>query len=132
MSVSSVRRTDVHGNAGSAGSTHNFCVYTVTPTVAVSINSSDVNVAANTATVTFTFSEATADFTLADTTATGGTLGPLSTSDGGLTYTATFTAAAGVDITDGSVSVTNASWTEDHGNAGTGGSTPNFVVDTVT
>ena len=37
---------------------------TVTPTVAVSINSTTLNLAYNTATVTFTFSEAPTDFSL--------------------------------------------------------------------
>ena len=51
-----------NGNPGTAAST-SFTVDTVTPTAAVSINSSDVNLAANTATVTFNFSEAPTDFT---------------------------------------------------------------------
>ena len=41
---------------------------TVTPTVAVSINSTTLNLAYNTATVTFTFSEAPTDFSLNDVT----------------------------------------------------------------
>ncbi len=68
---------------------------TVTPMVTVSIDNHDVNVAQGTGTVTFAFSEATSDFTLAATTATGGVLSNLATSDGGLTYTATFMANAG-------------------------------------
>ncbi|HET7740253.1 MAG TPA: Ig-like domain-containing protein [Mycobacterium sp.] len=42
-------------------------------------------------TVTFTFSEAVTGFTNADLTVSNGTLSGLSTADGGLTYTATFT-----------------------------------------
>src|SRR4029077_18592556 len=120
-----------HGNAGTGGDTGNFVVDTVTPTVAVSINSSDVNVAANTATVSFAFSEAPTSFTLTDTSATGGTLSGLAMVDA-THYTATFTAAPGTDISNAVVRVTNGSWQEDHGNAGTGGDTGNFVVDTVT
>src|SRR5260370_8489260 len=64
----------------------------VTPSVAVSISSSDVNVAASTATVSFVFSEAPTDFTLAgDTTASGGTLSALASSDA-THYTPTRTA----------------------------------------
>jgi Bacterial Ig-like domain len=81
----------------------------VTPTAAVSINNTDVNVANGTGTVTFTFSEAPTDFSLAHTSAVGGTLGNLSGS--GTTYTAVFTAAAGKDISNGSVSV-DSTWHE--------------------
>src|SRR6266403_1998728 len=76
---------------------------TLAPTVTVSIDNHDVNVAQGSGTVSFAFSEATTDFTLADTTATGGVLSNLATGDGGLTYTATFTANAGTDISNASV-----------------------------
>ena len=82
--------------------------------------------------MTFTFSEATSDFTLADTTAIGGALSHLTTTDGGLTYTATFTANANTDISNGSVSVTAGTWHEANGNPGTGATSTAFVVDTVT
>ena len=49
----------------------------VMPTVAVSIDNTDVNVANNTGTVTFAFSEAPTSFALADTSAVGGTLSNL-------------------------------------------------------
>jgi hypothetical protein len=101
----------------------------VTPTALVAVNSSDVNLAHNTATVTFTFSEAPTDFSLAHTSTVGGTLGNLSGS--GTTYTAVFTAAAGKDISNGSVSV-DSTWHEANGNPGTGATTAAFVVDTVT
>src|ERR1700730_10018697 len=103
------------------------------PTVAVSISSSDVNLAANIATVTFAFSEATTDFSiLGSSTTIGGTLGNLQTKDGGNTYTATFTAASGTDISNASVSVAAGSYHDSAGFAGTSGSTTNFTVDTVT
>ena len=111
------------------GSTAAFTVDTVTPTVAVSINSTDVNVANDTATVTFAFSEAPTAFALADTSAVGGTLSNLQQIDA-TTYTATFTGAANTDISNASVSVTAGSWQDPAGNAGAGGSTAAFTVDT--
>lgn len=48
------------------------------------------------ATVTFTFSEAVTGFTAADVTVPNGVLGPVSSSDGGITWTAALTPAAGV------------------------------------
>ena len=112
---------DAGGNAGIGGSTTPFTVDTVTPTVAVAINNTDVNLAHNTGTVTFTFSEAPTAFILADTTATGGTLSNLSGS--GTTYTATFTGATSTDVTNASVAVTAGSWQDSSGNPGAGGST---------
>jgi hypothetical protein len=103
----------------------------VTPTVAVSINSTDVNLAHSTATVSFAFSEAPTAFTLADTSAVGGMLSGLQQVDA-TDYTAIFTAAANTDISNASVSVVSGSWQEANGNPGLGGSTGTFVVDTVT
>ena len=130
ISVMSGSYHDGDGNAGAGGSTAPFTVDTVTPTVAVAIDQTDLNVAHNTATVTFTFSEAPAGFSLADTTAVGGTLSNLSGS--GTTYTATFTAAANTAINTASVGVTAGAWQENNGNAGAGGSTAPFQVDTAT
>ena len=79
------------------------------PTVAVSIDNTDVNVAHGTGTVTFAFSEAPATFTLADTSAVGGTLSNLRQTDA-THYTATFTGAANTDIANASVSVTAGSY----------------------
>ena len=103
---------------------------TTPPTVAVSISNTDVNVAHDTGTVTFTFSQAPVDFALTDVTAPDGTLSHLIGS--GTTYTATFTAKAGVDDPKATVSVTSGSYHDADGNAGTGGSTAPFTVDTVT
>jgi hypothetical protein len=64
----------------------------VTPTVAVSIDNTDVNLAHSTGTVTFEFSKAPTSFALADTSAVGGTLSNLRQTDA-THYTATFTGA---------------------------------------
>ena len=77
MSVTAGSWQEGNGTAGTGGSTPSFTVDTVTPTVAVSIDNTDVNLAHGTATVTFAFSEAPTSFTLADTTAVGGTLSNL-------------------------------------------------------
>jgi hypothetical protein len=81
----------------------------VTPTVAVSIDNTDVNIAKRIGLVTFVFSEAPTAFTLADTSAVGGTLSNLQQVNA-TTYTATFTGAADTDTTNASVSVTAGSW----------------------
>jgi hypothetical protein len=121
---------EVNGTSGAGGSTSSFVVDTVTPTVAVAINSGDVNFTNDTATVTFTFSEAPTTFTLADTSAVGGALSNLQEVNG-TTYTAAFTGATNTDISDATVSVTAGSWEEVNGNPGAGGSTVDFTVDTI-
>jgi Bacterial Ig-like domain len=108
-------------DAGAGGSTVPFTVDTVTPTVAVSIDNTDVNVANPTALVTFTFSKAPTDFSLNDVTSVDGSLSNLSGS--GTTYTATFTANAEVEDSAATVSVINGSYHDADGNAGTGAST---------
>ena len=81
--------------------------------------------------MSFAFSEAPTAFTLADASAVGGTL-VTCTAERRDPSSATFTAAANTDIANASVSVVAGSWQEANGNAGLGGSTGNFVVDTVT
>jgi Bacterial Ig-like domain len=103
---------------------------TVTPTVTVSIDNTDVNVSKPTGTVTFTFSEAPNSFTLADTSTIGGTLANLQQVDA-THYTATFTGTPGTNISNAVVSVAAGSWQESWGNFGTGGSTASFTVDTI-
>jgi Bacterial Ig-like domain len=121
--------TDAAGNTGSSTPVV-FTLETASPTVSVSISNTDVNTANPTGTVTFTFSEAPTSFTLANTSTVGGTLSGL-TKVTATDYTATFTASANTDINSASVSVTAGSW-QSNGIPGSGGSTPNFVVDTVT
>jgi len=130
VSVTGGSWQETNGNPGAGGGTLPFTVDTLTPTVAVAINSTDLNVASPIGLVTFTFSEAPLSFSLADTSAVGGTLSNLSGT--GISYTATFTASAGTDTNNASVSVTTGSWQEGNGNAGAGGGTSPFTVDTVT
>jgi hypothetical protein len=103
------RITDAAGNQ-SAVSTNSFTLTedTTTPTVAVSIDNTDVNVAHGTGTVTFAFSEAPTSFALADTSAVGGTLSNLQQTDP-THYAATFTGAANTDISTASVNATTMS-----------------------
>ena len=121
---------DKAGNP-SPTATEMVTVDTVTPTVSVTTDSTDVNLAHNKATISFTFSEAPdSSFTLADTTVSGGVLCNLVEVDS-THYTATFTANPNTYTDDAVVSVIAGSWTENNGNPGSGGSTGNFTVDTV-
>ncbi|MFM5027353.1 Ig-like domain-containing protein, partial [Aeromonas caviae] len=71
--------------------------------------------------VTFTFSEQVKGFEVGDLTVVGGTVTDLKTTDGGKTWTGTFTPTPGFEGT-ASVTVNEGSYTDLAGNAGTGGS----------
>ena len=110
--------TDAAGNVSQPSNALAFTVDTVAPSVAVSIDNTNLNLANPTALVTFTFSKPPTDFSLNDVTATDGSLSNLSGS--GTTYTATFTANPGVEDNAATVSVINGSYHDAAGNAGTG------------
>jgi len=131
VSVTAGSWQDADGNPGAGSSTHAFVVDTVTPTVSVGVNNTDLTLAHNTATVTFAFSEAPTTFSLSDVTALGGTLSALKKVNA-TTYTATFTGAVNTDINNAFVKVTAGSWKEVDGNPGAAGGTTAFTVDTVT
>ncbi|WP_024301442.1 Ig-like domain-containing protein [Pseudogulbenkiania sp. MAI-1] len=120
--------TDAAGNSSTANSVHSYGVDTTAPSVKIDF-AADALKAGETSTVTFTFSEAVTGFSNADLTVDGGTLSDVSSSDGGQTWTATFTPTAGYTGT-ASVTVASGSYTDLAGNAGTGGS-DSAAVDTV-
>src|SRR5690606_7819281 len=84
----------------------------------------------DTALVTITFSEAVSDFDNTDVTVEQGTLSTLSSVDGGVTWTGTFTPTAAVEDTTNIITVAN-TYTDLSGNAGTGATGPNYSVDTI-
>lgn len=110
---------------------NNYAIDLVRPTV-TSLTISDTAIdAGETALVTITFSEAVTGFSNADLTVPNGTLSPVSSTDGGVTWTATFTPSA--DLTDATnvITLNKAGVTDLAGNAGTGtASSPNFTIDT--
>ncbi|MFQ2688749.1 Ig-like domain-containing protein [Aeromonas caviae] len=90
------------------------------PSVVVNIVDDQLTVG-ETSPVTFTFSEKVTGFELGDLTVVGGTVTGLTSSDGGKTWTGTFTPTPGFEGT-ASVTVNEGSYTDLAGNAGTGGS----------
>ncbi|WP_139120922.1 Ig-like domain-containing protein, partial [Acinetobacter pittii] len=86
------------------------------PTLAITATDLNLGLGEST-TVTFTFSEAVTDFDASDVTLAGGTLAGLSTADGGLTWTATFTQDG--TATAPSISVADNTYTDLAGNLGT-------------
>lgn len=105
-----------------------FAVNTVAPTVAITTDATDNELSrTDTSEITFTFSEATLDFTNSDIELSGGTLSAVSTSDAGLTYTATFTP----NITNGSaiIKVDSNKFSNSVGNFNTDGAQANNEVN---
>ncbi|WP_150692846.1 Ig-like domain-containing protein [Pseudomonas fluorescens] len=122
---------DLAGNAGS-GTTDsaNYAIDTVRPTATIVV--ADTNLAAGeTSVVTITFSEAVSGFTTADLTVANGTLSGLSSSDGGITWTATLTPTTSVTDTTNLITLDNTGVNDLSGNAGTGSTNSNnYAIDT--
>ncbi len=111
--------TDLNDNKGTGGSDR-APVDTAAPSVEVNIVDDKLTVG-ETSDVTFTFSEKVTGFELGDLTVVGGTVTGLTTSDGGKTWTGTFTPTPGY-TGEASVTVKEGSYTDLNGNVGTGGS----------
>lgn len=101
------------------------------PTVMVTLADSTIGIG-ETSLVTFTFTEAVVNFSNDDITVSGGTLSAVSSVDGGITWTATFTPSASTLAFSNAITVNQAGLTDIAGNAGAGGTgSANYAVDTV-
>ncbi len=126
-------------NSGITGTTNtgvgttesqNFSIDTKTPTSSISISSTDLGLN-ETALITITFSEAIIGFTNDDLMISNGTISPVSSSDGGITYTTTFTPTEGIVETSNSITLDNSGITDIAGNPGIGNTeSENFIINT--
>ncbi|WP_229458990.1 Ig-like domain-containing protein, partial [Massilia glaciei] len=122
---------DAAGNAG-GGTTdsNNYAIDTARPSATIVVADSALSAGESTL-VTFTFSEAVGGFTHSDLTVANGTLGAVSSLDGGLTWTATFTPAAGTTDASNLISLANAGVQDAAGNLGAGSTdSNNYAIDT--
>ncbi len=119
-------------NAGSGPTnSNNFTIDTQRPTATISLNDTALRVG-DTSVVTFTFSEVVTGFSNADLTIANGTLGSVSSSDGGTTWTATFTPSNGVTGASNVITLDNTGVTDAAGNVGSGTTNSgNYAIDTV-
>ncbi|MET1117158.1 MAG: Ig-like domain-containing protein, partial [Comamonas sp.] len=133
ITLSNTGVADLAGNAG-VGTTasNNYVVNdTVAPTASIVVADTALRIG-ETSLVTITFSEAVSGFTTADMTAANGTVAGLSSSDGGITWTATFTPTANVTDTTNLITLANTGVADLAGNVGTGTTTSNnYAIDTV-
>ena len=123
--------TDAAGNAGtSTTDSNNYAVSTVRPTAALVVADSSL-IAVETSLVTITFSEAVTGFANADLAVANGTLSAVSSSDGGVTWTATLTPTASITDATNVITLDNTGFTNAAGNAGTGTTdSNNYAIDT--
>ncbi len=122
--------SDAAGNSGTGASSPSYSIDTKAPTVTISMADTALRIGESSL-VTFTFSEVVQEFTNTDISLGGGSLSTVTSSDGGRTWTATFTPSANIEDTTNVIAVTNASYTDTAGNTGSGGSGPNYSIDTL-
>ncbi|WP_339527301.1 Ig-like domain-containing protein [Pseudomonas sp. EL_65y_Pfl2_R96] len=124
--------SDLAGNAGSGTTdSNNYAIDTVRPTATIVLADTTLT-AGETSLVTITFSEAVSGFTNADLTIANGTLSAVSSSDGGITWTATFTPTVGVNDSSNVITLANTGVTDVAGNTGSGTTNSgNYTIDTV-
>ncbi|MEE3927192.1 Ig-like domain-containing protein, partial [Pseudomonas viridiflava] len=132
VTLSNTGVTDLAGNTGSGLSvSNNYAIDTARPTAGITMADNALSVG-ETSLVTITFSEAISGFTNADLSVPNGTLSAVSSSDGGITWTATYTPNINVADTTNLITLNNAGVTDLAGNIGTGTtSSPNFTIDTL-
>ncbi|MGE9870421.1 Ig-like domain-containing protein, partial [Pseudomonas sp. R19M] len=124
--------TDASTNTGTGVTTsNNYSVDTVRPTASIVVSNPALNIG-GTSLVTITFSEAVSGFTNADLVVADGTLSAVSSSDGGITWTATLTPSAGVSHSGDVITLSNTGVADLAGNAGSGTTSSNaYAVDTL-
>ena len=123
---------DWAGNAGSGTTdSNNYAIDTVRPTASIVVADTALK-AGETSQVTITFSEAVMGFTNDDLTISNGTLSAVTSSNGGITWTATLTPNVGVTNTSNVVTLANTGVSDLAGNAGSGTTDSiNYAIDTL-
>ncbi|MGQ3144886.1 Ig-like domain-containing protein, partial [Rhizobium oryzihabitans] len=123
--------TDAAGNSGIGTTDSNsYALDAARPTASIVV--ADTALAAGeTSLVTISFSEAVTGLTTADFTVANGVLSGLSSSDGGVTWTATLTPTAGITDASNLITLDNTGVADAAGNTGTGTTdSNNYAVDT--
>ena len=123
--------TDLAGNAPLAGaSSANYTIATVIPSIDSITMSDTVLKTGETSLLTITFSEVVTGFDNSDLTVENGTLTAVSSSDGGVTWTATFTPDDNVDDNTNVITI-GTDWTDlDTNSPLAGGTSPNYAINT--
>jgi LPXTG-site transpeptidase (sortase) family protein len=132
VSIPAGKVTDSAGNLNTVStSIDNTVNYDVTkPTATITVADTTLGLG-QTSLVTITFSEAITSFTTADLTVGSGSLSEPSSSDGGITWTATLSPAADVTDSTNVITLDNSGIQDAAGNSGIGTTdSNNYAVDT--
>ncbi|RML30551.1 Flagellar hook-length control protein fliK [Pseudomonas savastanoi pv. retacarpa] len=123
--------TDLAGNVGSGLTlSNNYTIDQTRPTASIVIADNALS-AGETSLVTITFSEAVSGFDNSDLNVPNGTLSTVSSNDGGITWTATFTPNANVTDASNLITLDNTGVTNASGNTGSGTTASNnYTIDT--
>ena len=132
ISVNMAGVQDLSANAGAGTvSSNNYAVDTVRPTATIVVADNALRIG-ETSLVTITFSEAVSGFTNDDLTISNGTLSAVTSSNGGVTWTATFTPVANTTDANNLITLDNTGVTDGAGNAGSGTTdSNNYAIDTL-
>ena len=131
ITLTSAGVQDLRGNTVTGSNTSaNYAVDTERP-AALSITVTDISlIGGETSLVTIVFDEAVTAFSNADLIIDNGVLSTVSSSDGGVTWTATLTPNASVEDPSNAISVNNTTLTDLAGNAGLGSlNSNNYAID---
>ena len=122
---------DAAGNAGaSIAISNNYALDAARPTVTIVVANPNLSIGQTTL-VTFTFSEAVSDFDLSDLSVTNGELTNLASSDGGKTWTGTFTPTANITDPSNFIALDTSNVTDLAGNVGASVAVSNnYAIDT--
>ena len=131
VNVAADAALDTAGNGNTLATQSTQPVDTVEPLISSAVLSDSALKIGDTSTLTITFSEAVSGFDNSDITLAAGTLTAVSSGDGGVTWTGTFTPPH--DLEDATNVITVApTFTDLAGNAPlAGASTSNYIIDTV-
>ncbi len=119
-------------NAGAGTTASNvYAIDSIRPTATIVMGDPTL-AAGESSPVTITFSEAVIGLDNSDLSVPNGTLSALSSSDGGITWTATYTPNVNVRDTSNLITLDNTGYTDLAGNVGIGvTNSANFTIDTV-
>ena len=117
------------GRESLASDPYSVTIDTSGPTATISMSDVALKMG-ETSLVTIRFSEAVTGFNNADVTVSNGSLSTLTSSDGGITWTAIFTPNPGIESAVNAISL-SADYTDRAGNAGSVARSANYVIDTL-
>ena len=101
----------------------------IAPTATITMSDTALKIG-DTSTVTITFSEAVLNFDYTDVTVENGTLGALSSTDGGKIWTGIFTPSSSIEDTSNVITL-SATYTDTAGNAGSSAVSATYAIDTL-